>query len=128
MSFENPRDIPRTWVLQGTPRDYYPPLAPGTVYGVLPKNGFDPDSRENTCPEARLIADEIECELTPGFERHIRDRRQLKPAYEAPAGRELSVGSEQEVDIRIGAMWATAKWTIAGILPDFGYYAPNKAA
>ncbi len=67
MSLEYPRDIPRTWVEDSTPRDNWPQLQPGTVYGFLSDNrSLDPDSVDIYNPEAKRIADQIEWELAPG--------------------------------------------------------------
>lgn len=128
MSAEFLEDIPRTWVEQQTPRADWPQLQPGTVYGILPSQRHNSASREITSPEARRIADEVECELTPGFEREIRESRQLKSFYIAPTPldtNEIILTGEDVVLVRMGMLRATTILTTKGILPNFGDYIPD---
>ena len=131
MSAEFLRDIPRTWVEQQTPRADWPQLQPGTVYGILPSQRHDPNSREVTSPESRRVADEVECELTPGFERHIRESRQLKSFYVDPTPldtNEAILTGEDAMLVRMGIVRATTILIAKGILPNFGDYISDQVA
>lgn len=120
MSSERPQDITfedRVWVAHSCPIESRPPLGSNQYYGFYQdRPGID--SGTSLSFEERRRLQEVLCELTPGFERRIRDQRQLKQPTPTSSREVADFTKWEKLTIWQGLNFLTEKMRADGV-PGF---------